>query len=249
MMKRLWPALAMVVFLAAESRAEKNAVSFNAPDGLTLKGAFYTTGKAGPGILLLHQCNADHQVYDELGMMLSTAGYNVLAFDFRALGQSKGGEFTNFSAQTRKIQELMPADVDAALKFLTSQDTVNSNALGVVGGDCGANQAVHAAERHPTVRTLVLMSGGTDAGGEAFIKNSAKIPILGIASEEDREGAAAVKKVVDLSMNTYTQLEMLKNAGHAASIFAKEPDLAADIVIWFRKNLPIGGYGLPPTIK
>ena len=93
------------------------------------------------------------------------------------------------------------------------------------------------------------MSGGADAGGEAFIKNSPKIPILGIASEEDREGAAAVKKVVDLSTNTYTQLEMLKNAGHAASIFAKEPALEADIVIWFRKNLPIGGYGLPPTIK
>ena len=143
----------------------------------------------------------------------------------------------------------MPADVDAALKFLTSQDIVNPNALGIVGGDCGANQAVHAAERHSTVRTLVLMSGGTDAGGETFIKNSPKIPILGIASEEDSQGAAAVKKAVDLSMNTYTRLEMFKNAGHAASIFDKEPDLEADIVIWFRTNLAIGGYGLPPTIK
>ena len=42
---------------------------------------------------------------------------------------------------------------------------------------------------------------------------------------------------------------MLKNAGHAASIFVKQPDLEADIAIWFRTNLAIGGYGLPPTIK
>ena len=249
MMKRLWLALAIVVFLTAESRAEKKAVSFIAPDGFTLKGAFYTTGKAGPGVLLLHQCNADHQVYDGLGMLLSTAGYNVLAFDFRGLGQSKGGEFTNFSAQNRKLLDLMPADVDAALKFLTSQSIVNSNALGIVAGDCGVNQAVHAAERQPTVRTLVLMSGGTDAAGETFIKNSPKIPILGIASEEDKQGAAGVKKVVDSSMNTYSRLQMFKKAGHAASIFQKEPDLEADIVIWFRSNLAIGGYGLPPTIK
>jgi len=249
MMKRLWLALAIVASLAAESRAEKKAVSFIGPDGFTLKGAFYTTGKAGPGVLLLHQCNADHQVYDNLGTLLSTAGYNVLAFDFRGLGQSKGGDFTNFAAQSRKILELMPGDVDAALKFMTSQGIVNPNALGIVGGDCGANQAVHAAERNPTVRTLVLMSGGTDAAGEAFIKNSPKIPILGIASEEDREGAATVKKAVDASMNAYSRLEMFKNAGHAASIFEKEPDLEADIVIWFRTNLAIGGYGLPPTIK
>jgi len=249
MMKRLWLALAIVVFLAAESRAEKKAVSFNVPDGFTLKGSFYTTGKAGPGVLLLHQCNADHQGYDGLGALLSTAGYNVLAFDFRGLGQSKGGEFKNFSDQNRKLLDLMPADVDAALKFLTSQNGVNSNALGIVGADCGVNQAVHAAERNPTVRTLVLISGGTDAAGETFIKNAAKIPILGVASEEDKQAAAAVKKAIDSSMNTYSKLQMLKNAGHAAAIFQKEPELEADLVIWFRTNLAIGGYGLPPTIK
>ena len=110
----------------------------------------------------------------------------------------------------------MPADVDAALKFLTSQDNVNSNALGVVGGDCGSNQAVHAAERHPTVRTLVLMSGGTDAGGEAFIKNSPKIPILGIASEEDIEGAAAVtalRQLLDSGWIRSTERVVLLNTG------------------------------------
>jgi dienelactone hydrolase len=230
-MKRLWLTLAILLFAAAESRAEKKAVSFNAPDGFTFKGAFYTAGKAGPGVLLLHECNPDGQVYDDLGTMLSTAGYNVLAFDFRGR------------------EEPMPGDVDTALMFLTSQGTVNSNALGIIGVDCGANQAVHAAERHPTVRTLVLMSGGTDVSGETFIKNSPKIPILGIASEEDRQSAAALKKAVEMSPDTYSRLEVFKGAGHGASMFTKEPDLGADIVIWFRTNLPIGGYGLPPTIK
>jgi hypothetical protein len=32
-------------------------------------------------------------------------------------------------------------------------------------------------------------------------------------------------------------------------MFAKEPDLQADIVIWFRKNLPVGGYSVLPAVK
>ena len=32
-------------------------------------------------------------------------------------------------------------------------------------------------------------------------------------------------------------------------MFAKQQDLEADIVIWFRANLPVAGYGLPPAIR
>ncbi len=249
-MKKLCLLPLILLLIAVDSRAaDKRDVSFSAPDGFSLKGTFFSAGKPGPGVVLLHQCNADHQVYDQLGTMLSVAGYNVLAFDFRGFGGSKGGEFTDFSQQRQKILERMPGDVDAALKFLLSQNNVNSNALGIVGGSCGVNQAIQAAKRYPTVRTLVLLSGGTDADGESFIKSAVKIPIFGAASEEDKAAAESIKKIVGLSTNRSSQLQMFKDAGHAAFMFEKQPDLQADIVIWFRSNLAVGGYGLPPTIK
>lgn len=248
-MKALRLAAIIILLCAAPSLAQNKEVSFNAADGFALKGTFYSTGRAGPGILLLHQCNADRQIYDDLAMMLIHAGYNVLAFDFRGFGGSKAGEYTDFTAQRQKIVERMPGDVEAALTFLTSQPTVNNNALGIVGGSCGVNQAVHGGRRHPEVRTLVLLSGGTDAQGEAYIQNSPKIPILGAASEEDTTAAAAIKRTVGLSTHRDSRVEILKDAGHAASMFAKQPELQADIVIWFRSNLPPGGYGLPPAIK
>lgn len=229
-MKKLWLASTLVVLFAADSFAEKKDVTFNAADGFALKGAFYSAEKVGPGILLLHQCNADHQIYDHLGTMLSAAGYNALSFDFR------------------QIAEKMPVDVDTALNFLASQSAVNKVALGIVAGSCGVNQGIQAARRHPEIKTLVLLSGGTDADGEAYIQSS-KVPILGAASEEDTEAAASIKKLVGLSTNTDSQLEMFKDAGHAASMFAKQPDLEADIVIFFRANLPIGGYGFKPSFK
>jgi len=228
-MKRSWFVSIVLLLFAAASHAQNKEVSFSAADGFALKGTFYPVEKGGPGILVLHECNADRRGYDNLATMLSTAGYNVLTFDFR--------------------MDKTPGDVDSALRFLTSQSTVNPRALGVVGGSCGANQAVQAGRRHPEIRTLVLLSGGTDGDGETYIKGSPKVPILGVASEEDTTAAAATRKAVGLSANPDSRVEMFKGAGHAASMFARQPDLEADIVIWFRYNLPTAGYGLPPALK
>lgn len=248
-MKTLCLVSITILLCVAASLAETTEVTFKAADGFALKGTFHPIERGGPAILLLHQCNADRRIYEQLATMLNVAGYNVLTFDFRGFGGSKAGEYTDFTAQRQNIIARMPGDVDAALSFLASQSTVNYRALGVVGGSCGVNQAVHAGRRHPEIRTLVLLSGATDAEGEAYVRNSPRIPILGVASEEDASDAAAVKKIVGLSTNRDSRVEMLKDAGHAASMFDKQPELQADIVIWFRSNLPPAGYGLPPAIK
>jgi pimeloyl-ACP methyl ester carboxylesterase len=238
-----------LVLLSASARAEQREVTVTAADGFTLQGTFHSAPKGGPGILLLHQCNADRRSYDELAVMLNNAGYNVLSFDFRGFGGSRGGQYTDFSSQRQAMVEKMPGDVDAALKFLTSQNTVIARALGVVGGSCGVNQAIQASRRHPDVRTLVLLSGGTNPDGEAHIKASRQLPIFGVASEEDGGAPASIQKIVGLSAHPDSRVEMLKNAGHAAEMLARQQDLGADIVIWFRANLPVAGYGLPPAIR
>ena len=235
----------VLLFSAALFAADKKEVTIPADDGFSLKGTFYSAGKVGPGLLLLHQCNADRQIYDTLGTMLSVAGYNALTLDFRGFGGSRNAQYKDLGASRDK----MPGDVDAAFKFLTSQDQVNKTVIGVVGGSCGVNQAIQAARRHPEIKTLVLLSGGTDADGEAFIKSSVKMPIMGAASEEDINAAASIKKLVGLSTNRDSTLSMFKGAGHAATMFEKEPDLQADIVIWFRTNLPVSGYAVLPSLK
>ncbi len=244
-MKRACFVTIILLVFATTLSAEKKDVTITAADGFALKGTLYSAGKIGPGILLLHQCNADRQIYDTLGTMLSAAGYNALTLDFRGFGGSKNAQFPDLASARDK----MPGDVDAAFQFLTTQGLVNKTVLGVIGGSCGVNQAIQAARRHPEVKTLVLLSGGTDGDGETFIKNAAKMPIFGAASEEDTNAAASIKKIVGLSTNRDSQITMLKGAGHAASMFEKEPDLQADIVIWFRTNLPVSGYAVLPSLK
>lgn len=238
----------LVSFVTASFAEQKQDVTFKSADGFQLKGTFYSAEKAGPGILMLHQCNADRQIYDRVATMLAMGGYNVLTFDFRGFGESKNSQYMDFAKQRDKIVPKMPDDVDAAFNFLSSQDLVNKTSMGVVGGSCGVNQAVQAARRHPEVKTLALLSGGTDENGEAFIKNS-KIPVMGAASDEDTRAAASIKKIIGMSTNSDSQLEMFKDAGHAAFMFAKQPDLEADIVLWFRQKLPVSGYNIKPLLK
>src|SRR5437016_12247185 len=137
-MKRACFATIILLVFATTLSAEKKDVTITAADGFALKGSLYSTGKIGPGILLLHQCNADRQIYDTLGTMLSAAGYNALTVDFRGFGGSKNAQYPDLASARDK----MPGDVDAAFKFLTSQGPVNKTVLGVIGGTCGGHRAM-----------------------------------------------------------------------------------------------------------
>jgi dienelactone hydrolase len=224
-MKKMMLVSMVVVLSAVFAYAEKKQdVTVSAADAAALKGTFYSAEKVGPGVLLLNQCNGNRQAYDHLGGMLSAAGYNALAFDFRP-------------------GDKMAGDVDAALKFLTSQNTVNTTALVVVAADCAVMHGVNVARGNPNIKGLVLLSGATDNDGETYIKNS-KLPVLGIASEEDAQAAAAIKKAIEASTNRDSQAEIVKGAGHGTAMLEKQPDLEADIVIFLRSTVPIGGYGL-----
>jgi dienelactone hydrolase len=230
-MKTLALGTIVLLLFPGSSYAQKRDVSFKAADGVELKGSFYAPERGGPALLLLGNCTAERQAYDTVATMLRSAGYVVFTVDLPRVDKAS-------------------ADVDSAIAFMKTQPTVNARALAVVGaGQCGASQAVGASERHPEIRTVVLLSGGADANGEAFIKKSANLPVLGVASADDQKAVASVKKTISASANPYSRADMPEGAGHGVVMFDKYPDLAADVVLWFRANLPVGGYGLPPALK
>src|SRR5438046_9139994 len=114
-MKRACFVTIILLVFATTLSAEKKDVTITAADGFVLKGSLYSAGKIGPGILLLHQCNADRQIYDMLGDMLAAAGYNALPLDFRGFGGRKSDQYPNLAA----AGDTLPDDVGAAFKCLT----------------------------------------------------------------------------------------------------------------------------------
>jgi hypothetical protein len=115
-------------------------------------------------------------------------------FDIRQCEISTRVQLRVCSHQPVEVFTLPIVSVKKSFKHLQrTSNLVNKTVLGVVGGSCGVNQAIQAGRRHREIKTLVLLSGGTDAEGEAFIKSSAKMAIFGAASEEDTNGAASIK--------------------------------------------------------
>src|SRR5882762_8582072 len=65
-------------------------VDLTAADGTKLKATFFSAGKPGPGVLLLHQCNQQRKGWDGLATQLTAAGISVMTLDFRGYGESGG---------------------------------------------------------------------------------------------------------------------------------------------------------------
>ena len=76
--------LALVVASSVASAQQvAQDLSVIAADGAKLGATWYSPGKPGPGMLLLHQCNMNRRAWTELGAALAQRGVHVLAIDYR----------------------------------------------------------------------------------------------------------------------------------------------------------------------
>ena len=117
-------------------------------DGLRLH-AWYTPPQNGILILLAHGHGGAIPV--DYYLVFAERGYGVLAWDFRAHGQSQG-KFSTLG--------LMEAwDVKAALDFAEEQPGVRH--VGAWGGSMGAAALIRAAAQYPQIEALVSDSGYT----------------------------------------------------------------------------------------
>src|SRR6266849_4454054 len=119
----------------------------------SLKGTYFAAGKPGPGVLLLHQCNRQRKVWDDLAARLATAGFHVMTVDLRGYGDSSGTPVDKLSPEEIRVvfSEKMPTDVETAYQYLVSQPGVSRDAVAVGGASCGVNQSVHVAANHPVL--------------------------------------------------------------------------------------------------
>jgi dienelactone hydrolase len=162
-------------------------VDLTATDGTTLKATYFAAGKPGPGILLLHQCNRQRKVWDNLAESLAASGLNVLTIDFRGFGESGGTPLEKLSPEevAKEYAEKFPADVDTAFRYLVSQSGVMRDAVGAGGASCGVNQAVQLARRHSEVKSLVLLSETTDREGREFLRHAQRLPLFMAVADDD----------------------------------------------------------------
>jgi dienelactone hydrolase len=226
---------------AANAQATKRDADLTAPDGVKLKVTYYSAGKPGPGVLLLHQCNRDRQTWDSLAAQLSQAGIHVLTVDNRGFGESGGERYDSATVEQRiATQAKWPGDFDAAFQYLLGQPGVNKARIGAGGASCGVNNSIQLARRHPEVETLVLLSGNTDDAGRKFLETATGVSLFVSASEDDGETLPYMRWLIAFSRNPMNKLVPYKAAGHGTEMFKVEKGLEPMIFEWFETALRRG---------
>lgn len=234
-------ALALTLGAGLGAQAQKTTAGTNvdikAPDGVVLKGTYYSAGKTAPGILLLHQCNMDRHAWDQLAGDLNKAGFNVLTFDFRGFGESGGERMTDFAKLGPVMQQKWPGDVDAAYAWLLAQSGVDKTVMGAGGASCGVTQAGDLAERHPEIKALLLMSGRVSPKAKVHIEATPDLALFGTASKEDTAAATGITEALNASRNSDKVLKIFPGKLHGVPIFDHHRSLEPTVVRWFKARL------------
>ena len=242
--------LAQLIFFPPSSFAQR-IVDLTASDGTKLKASYFAA-KPGPGVLLLHQCNRQRKVWDDLAQQLSAAGINVLTLDYRGFGESAGDRFDKLPPDkaAQVMDEGFPGDIDAAFRYLISQPGVTHDVIGIGGASCGVNNSIQAARRHPEVKSLVLLSGGTDLRGRQLLRQPKALPVFFAVADNDefQPTVQVVEWLYSVSANPGKQFAHYQTGGHGADMFKVHPELEKAIVDWYVTTL-IKTPGRAPVSK
>jgi dienelactone hydrolase len=233
----------LVMTCAAQQPPTGRTIDLAASDGASLKATYFAAAKPGPGVLLLHQCNRQRKVWDQLAQQLADSGINVLTLDLRGFGESSGTPMGEL--------EKWPGDIDAAFQYLVSQPGVKRDVIGVGGASCGVNNSIQTARRHPgEVKSLVLLSGGTDSAGRQFLRQTAELPVLAAVADDDefRATVDVMPWIFSASSNPGKKFVHYATGGHGSDMFAVHPELRGVIVDWYVTTL-IKTPGRAPVAK
>jgi len=231
-------------------------VDLKASDGTILKASYFAAAKPGPGVLLLHQGNRTRHSWDDLAELLAAAGINTLTLDMRGYGES-GGKHQNWPREETSVKQIYPGDIDAAWKYLTSQQGVNGDVIGIGGaGLVGVDNAVLTASRHSTaVKSLVLLSGETFWRGQQFLRQASQLPGLFVVADADEDppteevmewiygvSSSPDKRLVHYSSakapwKGFEDTGINAGGSHGTDLFKTHPDLPGMITDWFVTTL------------
>ncbi len=236
---------AVLLTLSASSQANK--LTLTTDKGFELKGSYYQSiRKSDRGVLLLHQCNYNRTMYNDIGQQLSDKGIHALSLDFRGFGDSVNDEFSveKINALPReeqraawsKMSKSWPNDVQQAYDHLKSKMS-DKAIIGVVGASCGGSQAITLAEKNPISVIGFFSSGQRDENITRYTKTLADKPTLIIASEKDTGTYESAQKLFTASTNKNSKFIAYKGSAHGYPLLDSDTKLASYMVSWLDSQL------------
>lgn len=230
----------MLSALATASQAE--GLTLTTKQGFELKADYYQPESAGPrAVILLHQCNLNRTMYDDIGKGLSLRGIHALSLDFRGFGESIDDktDMKKFGRRAVAMDYMghWPKDVQLAYDFLRKKVGENGF-IGVIGASCGGRQAKILAENNPITAISFFSSNvvhNDDADTIADYNSIAKKPTLFISAQDGT--FAGTQRAFALNENINSKYISYNGTAHGYPLLEQDKHLAETMVDWFDRNL------------
>lgn len=244
---RFFVKLISIVLLTFSVVSQANELTLTTNKGFELKANYYLSNKASDrAVLLLHQCNYNRTMYNNIGQQLSDQGIHALSLDFRGFGESANDEFNVESVQAlpreargkawRKMSSHWPSDVQLAYDYLKSKIS-DKGIIGVVGASCGGSQAITLAENNSIQVIGFFSSGQRDENILRYKKTLADKATLIIASEDDRSTYESAQKLFKATTNANSKFIAYKGSAHGYPLLDTDKQLASYMVAWLDSQL------------
>ena len=122
-------------------------IYFPTQDGIVIKGWFIPNTQSAKTIILMHGWGMNRGDVFKNTYFLHDLGYNLMYFDFRALGESGGN--------TSSIGYLEVKDLQAAIAFLKATRPFAAEKIGLYGLSMGGMVAICEAAQNPEIACVV----------------------------------------------------------------------------------------------
>jgi pimeloyl-ACP methyl ester carboxylesterase len=132
---------------------------------------------------------ANIPVYGQLANALADAGFLVLRYDKRGIGQSGGRIETAGFAEYAE-------DLRAAVKFVGDRKDVDPKRIAVVGHSEGGAVALVAAAREKRIAALVLLAAPGVSGSDLVLAQQKRLLDRSNLSDEDRQAKIDLQKQI-----------------------------------------------------
>jgi len=148
---------------AAGEGLAKESVTLTTSDGVTISG-YFVKGAApkGPAVVLLHMLGRSKDDWAPIieKHLAPATGFSYLAIDLRGHGESihQGDKILKYGDFNSGDFNNMTKDVEAAVKWLKGQASVDPAQIAIVGASIGANVALNYAASDTSVKCVALIS-------------------------------------------------------------------------------------------
>ncbi|WP_100642508.1 dienelactone hydrolase family protein [Alteromonas facilis] len=226
-----------------------NAVerTFTADDGFVLHGDYFQPkSTSSTGVLMMHQCNFNRTMYEDIGTELAARSVHAVSIDFRGFGDSVSDEFNvekldqlpeeQQGKAFSQMSQHWPSDVKVALQFLTQQ-LGESGKVGVIGASCGGSLAVKLSESEKFDAVALFSSAQGAKNIERYTKHLSNAPTLLIAAEQDTHAFTSASELFTHSDSPASKFIHYKGDNHGYPLYEQDPSLAISIVEWFVSSL------------